>query len=175
MKKRVLSTAIAAIATIAVGAPAQASVTPQQGMADLFSVFVWSSPAKQEQQLCAAFKKTPAKAAAQVQRAASSAKSLQTQLGLTRAQLQSAAVNGMRNACGTSPTTVVQEDAVEGIMIGVLGALSAADVSAVCSQFESDQASVVTTFAKSFNSFPVPAADVTSGVTSALQSTCSAS
>ena len=89
--------------------------------------------------------------------------------------MQSAAVNGMRNACATSPSTVVQEDAVEGIMIGILGSLSAADVSAVCSQFGSDQASVVASFTKAFNSFPVPAADVTTGVTSALQSTCSAS
>lgn len=172
IKMMVVSLVAGLVASTGVAQQANANTTPQQGLADLFSVFIWSSPAPQEQSLCAAFKKKPARIATQVQRSSGSAASLRTQLGLTNAQFQAAAVRGVRNACASSPNPVVGANAVAGVLGGILATLPAADVAAVCTQFTADQASVISRFAQDFNTFPVPAAEVTSGVTSGLQSTC---
>lgn len=171
---KILATAVTmTFAVVGLTSTAQAApVTGLQGLTNLYTISVWGQPASQEQQLCAAFKKNPSKITALLTKATGALASTQAQLGLTAAQGSAAAAAGMQQACSSKPNNIVPANAIAGLVAATLPTTSAPDQAAVCVLFSQNPQQAVSQFTKQFSNLPVSAANVATGINTALTSFC---
>lgn len=176
MKLRALATGLVLTAGItfgAMGAATAAPVTPTAALVDLFTVSFWNQSASQEAATCTLLKKNPGKTAKVFIKGVGSVASLSKQLGLNATQQQAAGLAGLMQACSTAPNNVIPVNAISGVMSAILARTSAADVTGFCTTYSQNPQQVVTQFTQAFNNIPISAANVSAGITQALQTTCS--
>jgi hypothetical protein len=177
MRARTRAVAYAISATLALSgagaaAAAPAAPMPTQVLTDLFTVVMWDLPAADQRALCTALDVAPAKTAKALMSDFGSTTGIQKQLGVNAAGVRSGAIDGAKVACTTAPNATTEINAVSGLLSAIIGGLSKKDVRFFCVAYAQSPSALVKQFTPSFRDLPVSRANVRTGISAVLTSTC---
>ena len=177
MRARTRVAACVVSATLAVSGAGAAvaappAFSPTQVLTDLFTVVMWDLPATDQRALCTLLDVTPARTAKALVSDFPATAGIQKQLGVTAAEVRSGAIEGAKVACTTTPNATTEINAVSGLLSAIIGGLSKKDVRLFCVTNAQNPSALVKQLSASFRDLPVSKANVRTGISTVLTSTC---